>query len=444
MKYRKRHIETQIQNGLDTFGALIIDGPKWCGKTTTAMRFAKSQLMLSDPTNDFENRARAQLDPKLAISGKTPRLLDEWQEVPKLWDAARFMVDEQGEKGMFILTGSATPQDCSLPMHSGTGRFGKVKMETMTLSELGISMQKLNFADFFASETFVSEVSSCDEPAQSHEQSSAQKLEKLYLGSLNAEKIAELIVRGGWPGAIGLSSAQAKRTAQEYISTICEADISKIDNVRRDPKKVRSLLFSLGRNESTYASINAIAKDVSATVSRQTLSEYLGLLSRLYICNDIAPWDPALRSPIKIRAACKHHLADCSLAAAALGADERALLNDFKTLGFLFESLVLHDLKVYAACCGAELFQYHDSSGLEVDAIIQKPNGDWFPIEIKLGAAQVEKAGLNLQKFTEKIVSAGNKTPLCKLIIYGFGTPQQLPEETCSNCIIAAFDTLYL
>lgn len=418
--YVERHIEGEIKDALGTFGAVVIDGPKWCGKTTTAKRFANSALMLSDPTNDFENKARAQLDPKLAITGKFPRLLDEWQEVPKLWDAVRFVADEAGDKGMFILTGSATPQDAQLPMHSGTGRFGHIQMDTMTSQELGISKEELSLSALF-------------------EEGDVKPFNSAYLGDLSAGNIAEMVVRGGWPGVIDLPTSKAKQVSEEYVQTICEIDVSKIDDVRRDPNKVRSLMFSLARNESTYASLNAITRDVSVSITRQTVAKYISLLQRMHICDNIPAWYPALRSPVKIREAKKLHFADVSLVAATLSADVDALLNDFKTLGHLFESLVLHDLKVYANMFGAKVYQYHDSSDLEVDAIVEKPNGVWLPIEIKLGAVQAEKASANLDKLVKKITVAGNKPPICKLVIYGFGTPSSAPDE---GCIYAALDSL--
>lgn len=420
MIYRPRVIEQNIKKGLETFSALVIDGPKWCGKTTTAKRFAKSALMVSDPTNDFENKARAQLDPKRAISGKFPRLLDEWQEVPKLWDAVRFASDEAGRKGMFILTGSATPREASYPMHTGVGRFGHVKMATMTMQELGLSSCGLSLSSLA-------------------QHVRGEGVEKVYLGNLDAERIAELLVRGGWPGVLDLSLAQAAATARNYIDAVCETDISCIDDVRRDPEKVRSVVRSLARNESSYATLNTVAKDVGASITRQTVAEYLSLLSRLHICEDIPTWDPALRSPIKMRAAKKRHLADPSLAVAALGAGVPALLEDFKTLGFLFESLVLHDLRVYADCCGARLYQYHDASGLEVDAVIEMEDGGWIPVEIKLGAVQVEQACRTLERFARKIVAAGNTPPLAKLVVYGFGTPAFLPDD---GFAVAAIDAL--
>ena len=375
--------------------------------------------MLSDPTNDFENKARAQLDPKLAITGPAPRLLDEWQEVPKLWDAVRFVVDEKAQKGMFILTGSATPMDANSPMHTGTGRFGHVKMSTMTLQELGISNCTLSISALLEGRVSIAD--------------------SIHLGHLDAKSIAEMVVRGGWPGVVDLPTSKARKTAEEYVKTICEVDISAIDNIRRDPVKVKALLFSLARNESTYASLNAITKDVSTSITRQTVAEYLALLQRMHICDGVPAWYPALRSPAKIREARKRHLADPSLAAAALGADVDSLLNDFKTLGYFFESLVLHDLKIYANMCGAKVYQYHDSTDLEVDAIVEKSNGDWFPVEIKLGAVQSENAATNLNKFVRKITSVGNKPPVCKLVIYGFGTPASAPEE---GCIYASLDSL--
>ena len=354
------------------------------------------------------------------------------------------MSDEVSNAGMFILTGSATPNDKSRPMHTGTGRFGKVKMSTMTLQELGVSSCELSLS------SLVKNAQACAVSGGVHSEKglrstknkgakTAEGCDKVYLGKLDAKQIAEIVVRGGWPGAMGLSLAQARNTAKSYVDAICEVDISSIDNVRRDPNKVRATLRSLARCESGYASINTIVKDVGALVSRQTVSEYLTLLSRLYVCSDISCWNPALRSPVKMRAAKKRHLADPSLAASALGAGVDALLEDFKTLGFLFESLVLHDLQVYANCCSARLCQYHDAAGLEADAIIEMDNADWIPVEIKLGAAQIEKACKNLDALERKIVAAGNKPPLTKLVIYGFGVPSALPED---GFVFAPIDVL--
>ena len=333
-KYYTRIIENELDQLLGIFGAVLIEGPKWCGKTTTAETRAASRLLLMDPSRNFENRLRAETDPALAVSGEVPRLIDEWQEVPKLWDAARFECDNRGgEPGQFIFTGSATPRDDKRPMHSGAGRFAKLRMDTMTLFELGKSSGAVKLSGIISGKKFNG-----------------------AFGSLDSASIAECVVRGGWPAAVGHDARAASAMAKRYIDIVAEEDLSRVDGSRRDPEKVKAVIESLARNESTLATLKTLVADLGGEVSRQTASSYISLLARVNFVRDIPAWSPAMRSPVHLRESKKHHLADPSLAAAALGATPETLLLDFKTLGLLFESLALHDLWVYAQANGMGLY----------------------------------------------------------------------------------------
>lgn len=406
MAYIPRLIDDELDRYLRAFGATLIEGPKWCGKTTTAMHRASSSLLIADPRDDFAMRKIASVNPSAAISGRVPRLIDEWQEVPKLWDAVRFECDARGGKpGQFILTGSATPRDDRGPMHSGAGRVGRLKMGTLTLSESGVSDGSASLSAMLSGERFGG------------------------VGSLSLASIAELVVRGGWPATIELPTSTAMLRAREYVEVVCYEDVSAVDGVRRDPARVRSLIRSLARNESTLASNNTLVRDMGIDASRQTVSSYLDVLGRLNFTDDIPAWDPALRSPVPLRVSAKRHLADTSLAAAALAADVDSLVTDVKTLGLLFESLVLHDLKVYAMACGASLGHYHDAEGLEADAIVSTPGGGWAAFEVKLGKGQVEEAAANLARVETKLVAAGERPASVKCVVVGFGEPAYVTDN---------------
>lgn len=417
-RYMSRCIDRSIERDLGIFGAVLIQGPKWCGKTTTAQRFAESSLSLSDPAGDFAALQLARIDPAQAIVGATPRLIDEWQEEPKLWDAIRFECDRRtGEPGQFLLTGSATPSDADQPMHSGIGRISRLRMETMTLAELGVSSGAVSLESLF---------NGC--PI------------KAALGSINGiADIADLLCRGGWPQAVGKTTADAMRISAAYIDGVCESDVSRVDGVKRDPEKVRALLSSLARNESTLAGEKSLEKDLGGDVSRSTLRRYTDALRRIHIIDDIPAWHPALRSPVKLRQSAKRHLADPSLAVALLGANPESLASDPKTLGLLFESLVLHDLKVYAAANDSSVSHYHDTDDLEVDAVIHRRDGTWIAVEIKLGSPQIPEASANLLRLERKLVKRGERPPAAKLIVIGFGMPAHTTPE---GIIVAPVDTL--
>lgn len=417
-RYMSRCIDRSIERDLGIFGAVLIQGPKWCGKTTTAQRFAESSLSLSDPAGDFAALQLARIDPAQAIVGATPRLIDEWQEEPKLWDAIRFECDRRtGEPGQFLLTGSATPNDADQPMHSGIGRISRLRMETMTLAELEVSSGAVSLESL---------LNGC--PI------------KTALGSINGiADIAELLCRGGWPQAVGKTTADAMRISAAYIDGVCESDVSRVDGVKRDPEKVRALLSSLARNESTLAGEKSLEKDLGGDVSRSTLRRYTDALRRIHIIDDIPAWHPALRSPVKLRQSAKRHLADPSLAVALLGANPESLASDPKTLGLLFESLVLHDLKVYAAANDSSVSHYHDADDLEVDAVICRRDGTWIAVEVKLGSPQIPEASANLLRLERKLVERGERPPAAKLIVIGFGMPAHTTPE---GIIVAPVDTL--
>lgn len=416
--YMDRCIDRSIERDLGIFGAVLIQGPKWCGKTTTAQRFAESTLSLSDPAGDFAALQLARIDPAQAIVGATPRLIDEWQEEPKLWDAIRFECDRRtGEPGQFLLTGSATPNDADQPMHSGIGRISRLRMETMTLAELGVSTRAVSLESLFNGCAI-----------------------KAALGSINGiAGIADLLCRGGWPQAVGKTTADAMRISAAYIDGVCESDVSKVDGVKRDPEKVRALLSSLARNESTLAGEKSLEKDLGGDVSRSTLRRYTDALRRIHIIDDIPVWHPALRSPVKLRQSAKRHLADPSLAVALLGANPESLASDPKTLGLLFESLVLHDLKVYAAANDSSVSHYHDADDLEVDAVLHRRDGTWIAVEVKLGSPQIPEASANLLRLERKLVERGERPPAAKLIVIGFGLPVHTTPE---GIIVAPVDTL--
>ena len=410
--YIPRIVDDLIEDYLAVFPAVSVEGPKWCGKTTTAMQHARSLFSLADPTGNFRNRTLAQMEPALALEGDEPRLIDEWQEVPNLWDTVRFTCDQNASKGRFILTGSATPRKASRPMHSGAGRIARVQMSSMTLLEQGVSSGKVSLRGLFAGESYAA------------------------TSLLDIDKLALQIVRGGWPEALDLDARHASMTARSYLDAIADDDISEVDDVNRDPTRVRRLLASLGRNEASLASKATLLKDMAdygvsdpegkgrsrpSTLAETTLNEYLGALGRMRFVEDIPAWRPALRSPVRIRSARKRHLADPSLAAAAIGATVESLRTDPKTLGFLFESLVAHDLRVYAQAMDAEVMHYRDDTNLEVDLIVEARDGAWGAFEVKLGDAQIEDGAANVNRLERKMVERGQRPAAVKAVIVGTG-----------------------
>lgn len=386
--YRPRLVDEQVDFYLSTFGAVCLEGPKWCGKTRTCLRHAKSAFMLDDPADNFANRELARIDVGQALAGETPHLIDEWQEVPSVWDAVRHAVDESTEPGRWLLTGSATPLR-DKTAHSGTGRIGRLRMRTMSLFESGDS----------TGEVSLSEVCSGGDVG-------VRRVRRPEL-----DEIVALVLRGGWPGVLGKSLDQARAVAREYIENVIESDINRLDDVVRDPAKVRKCLRSLARNESTTASDETIRGDTGAddgsALSINTVATYLGAFRRLHLLDDMEPFSPFLRSPARIKQASKRHLCDPSLAASLLGATPKMLLRDLRTFGFLFEALAERDLRVYADALGAGLYHYQDYADREIDAVIQFPDGAWSAFEVKLGMAQVDEAAAKLVD----LASAFSKNP---------------------------------
>ena len=386
--YQARIIDDSVETYLKTFGAVCIEGPKWCGKTWTSAYHSRSEFYLADPTGNFQNRKLAELDSSLVLAGEAPRLLDEWQEVPSLWDAVRFAVDLSKEKGRFILTGSATPNHKGI-LHSGAGRIARLRMRPMSLFKSGKSSGKVSLKGICSG-----------------------SLESQLTGEVQLSDLIDYIIRGGWPNNQDLPLEQAALLPKEYISAILNDDIERIDGVKRDRHKMELLLRSLARNEATTVSNKKLKDDIKdidhEDIVVETVATYLDILNRLFLIDNQKPYGAELRSTIRVKQAEKRHLADPSLACALLNASPEMLKNDLNTLGFLFEALCERDLKIYAESFGASLYHYQDYRNREMDAVIVTPEGEWCGIEIKLGANQIDEAAQNLLKIKEEI-SAENK-----------------------------------
>ena len=398
MSYIKRIIEEDILDKLSASGAVLIKGPKSCGKTATAKQYAKSVLEMD---RDKQVPFIMATNPQLLLTGNTPRLIDEWQEQPEIWNYVRHEVDNRKTKGQFILTGSANPND-NIKLHSGAGRFTIVQMDTMTWQELGHSSGKIKVSDLLKG-----------------------IFPDIYDEGVLLDFIIDKMLIGGWPTLLNENTKNAIVMNSGYVDLLCEVDMSRASGVKRDPLKVRSLLRSIARNTATLVDNKTLEQDVKTSdrneLSRNTISEYLDALSRLMILYEQPAFNPHIRSSASLRKSPKRHLCDTSLATAVLGLDKEALLKDIKYAGFLFESLVTHELNVYAKANDANVFHYNDSYGLEVDAIIQKRNGDYAAFEIKLGVGYIEDAAANLKKFAKNIDTTKMETPKSLNIITGTG-----------------------
>lgn len=381
--YMPRIIDRQVEEYLSSFGAVCIEGPKWCGKTWTSSYHSRSEIYIGDPAGNFQNRQLAELSPALVLEGETPRLIDEWQEVPPLWDAVRYQVDQNPQKGQFILTGSATPNHKGI-LHSGAGRIARLRMRPMSLWESGDSSGKLSLQSLCHGEMT---------PAMT--------------GEVDLKALIGLIIRGGWPGSLGLSSEQAVLLPAEYLNAVIDDDVYRMDGIKRDTHKMRLLLRSLARNESTTATNRTLIRDVKAIddadIDSNTIAAYLDIFKRLFITDNQPPFSVGIRSSVRIKQAEKRHFADPSLACALLKATPTSLLGDLETLGFLFEALCERDLRIYAESFGASLYHYQDYKNQEIDAVIELPDGTWCAFEIKLGANQIDAAASNLLEIKKQI-----------------------------------------
>ena len=396
--YRERLIDKRVAEYLKTFGAVAIEGPKWCGKTWTSLHHSDSVCFIADPEGNFQNRTLAELSPDLVLEGDYPRLIDEWQEVPSLWDAIRFKVDQSGKKGQFLLTGSATPNHKGI-LHSGTGRFGLLRMRTMSLFETGDSTGEVALESLFE--------------------------KTIKPRNIKEPKLRELIhycVRGGWPGALDASESAAMDMAKSYLEAVIADDMFRVDGIKRDERKVRSLIHSLGRNESTIVSNATLNKDMEALdemeLDKNTISDYLSIFERLFLIEDQPAFAPSIRSSRRLLKSPKRHFSDVSLAVAALKATPEMLFNDLNSFGFMFEALCEHDMRIYADNIGGTLYHFRDNRGNEADAVVELPDGRWGAFEIKLGANQIDSAAEELLEIKE-IMSSEGKAPHTLGVICG-------------------------
>lgn len=376
-KYLPRVIDSILDEYLEAFGAILIRGPKWCGKTTTAKQRASSVLQMQDPDNFRAYLDMANFMPSRLLEGDTPRLIDEWQMAPVLWDAVRSAVDERQKVGQFILTGSTVIGHDQI-LHTGTGRIVKIDMKPMSLFESNESNGTVSLNSLFFKQDFTGSKS-----------------------DLTVEQLVFSICRGGWPASIGLKERAALLIAKSYVEAICTDDARRIDASISDPERVRAILRSYARNLSTLASNRSILKDISTndlTMNESTLYRYLTALNSLFVIQDIPAWNPSIRSSTSIRSTNKKGFVDPSIAAAALALTPSQLLDDLQTLGFFFESLCIRDLQIYASEQGGEISYYRDRYGLECDIVLHLDNGSYALIEAKLGSSEIDEASKNLMK----------------------------------------------
>lgn len=398
-KYIPRIIDATVEQYLATMGAVCIEGPKWCGKTWTSSYHSNSEFLVGNPDNNFQNRALAEMSPALVLEGETPRLIDEWQEVPPLWDAVRYTVDHRGQNGQFILTGSATPKRKGV-LHSGAGRIGKLRMRPMSLYESGDSSGKVSLKEL------------CE-----------GKLTPAITGEVDLLTLARLTVRGGWPGNLKIDDASISLLPNEYLNAVIDDDVNRVDDIRRDSRKVRLLLRSLARHESTTATNRTLKNDIKEIddedIDVETVATYLDVFNRLFLTDNQQPFSARLRSSVRVKQAEKRHFCDPSLACAILRATPEKLIGDLETFGFLFEALCERDLKIYAESFGASLYHYQDYAGNELDAVIELPDGNWSGIEIKLGANKIEEAAANLIHIQDEIKKDGGKASSALIVLCG-------------------------
>lgn len=399
--YKKRIADKKIERYLKLFGAISIEGPKYCGKTWAGRYHSNSEILLQKTTGETSNNIElAKISPSIILEGAKPRLIDEWQEATNLWDEIRVDVDKTGLKGQYILTGSSTPNRKGIA-HSGAGRYGKIQLRTMSLYESGdstgdISLEKLCNNDFKAKAT----------------------------GEVDLRNLAKLIIRGGWPANLDYSAKDASEAIEEYINLIIDDDLNRLDGINRDKHKVRLLLKSLARNESTTVSNMTLKKDINAIdnedIDIDTLATYLDALDRLFLLDNDEPFSTNIRSSVRVKQSEKRHFADPSIACSILNIrEENKLINDLNTFGFLFEALVERDLKIYADSFNAKCYHYQDYLDKEIDSIIELENGDWCAFEIKLGAHQIEKAANDLLNLKKQIESENGKLPAVLCVICG-------------------------
>ena len=402
-KYRKRIADDILARKLEGKGAVLIEGPKWCGKTTTAEQIAASILYMDEPEKKEQNIVMSELNPKRLLKGAAPRLIDEWQIAPKLWDAIRFEVDHRGELGQFVLTGSAVPGDTKEITHSGTGRFTWLTMRPMSLYESGDSTGEVSLKDLFDG-----------------------ALEIDGASELDIDRLAFLVCRGGWPQAVDMRDEIALDQAMDYYDAVVRSDINRADGVQKNTEKVRRLMRSYARNQGSQVANTVLAQDVSAndesSMSDETVASYINALRKIFVVEDMPAWNPNLRSKTAIRSSDTRYYIDPSIAAAALGIGPKDLMNDLKTFGFLFETLCIRDLRVFADALNGEVYHYRDKDGQECDAVIHLKNGKYGLIEIKLGGDKlIEEGAASLKNMEAKIDTDKMNVPSFLMVLIGIG-----------------------
>ncbi|WP_318663618.1 ATP-binding protein [Treponema sp.] len=402
-KYKPRITDILIKRKLRGKGALLIEGPKWCGKTTTAEQFSKSILYMSKPEDVSSNLIMADINPSKLLEGETPRLIDEWQIAPKIWDAVRFEVDHRENYGHFILTGSAVPPKTDEIFHTGTGRFAWIKMRPMSLYESGESTGEISLKEMF------------NQPEQ-----------LIATNKLNIDDLAFLICRGGWPEAVNMDKDVALDQAFDYYNAIVNTDISRVDDVKRDPERAKRLMKSYARNQGSQTAYTVIRDDIAANdselITDDTVYAYTNALRKIFVIEDMPAWNPNLRSKTAIRRSDTRYFIDSSIATASLGLGPDDLIKDLNTMGLFFETMCVRDLRIYAESIDGEVFHYRDKSGLECDTIVHLRNGSFGLIEIKLGGDKlIEEGAKNLKTFSNKIDTDKMKAPSFLMVLTGTG-----------------------
>lgn len=403
-EYKKRIADRTLQRKILGKGTVLIEGPKWCGKTTTAKQLAKSVLDLGDSTTLARSRQLIELSPSSLLSGSTPRLIDEWQALPPLWDSIRSEVDKRSEPSQFILTGSSVLPNAEDVVHSGTGRYGHIRMRPMSLYESEDSSGSVSLGELFEGKDF-----------------------GIVEDSHTLEEIAYLLCRGGWPWATLLSKEPALDQAFDYVDSVTNIDILRVDKVKRSPERTKLLLRSYARNISQQVSLATIHKDMlsndASTLDEDTVADYLRALKKLFVVEDMFAWNPNIRSKSAIRTSDTRHFVDPSIGTAALGLGPKDLINDLRSFGLFFEDMVVRDLRVYAEALDGNLYHYRDSSGLECDAVLHRRNGSYALMEIKLGGEEhINEGAGNLQALAKIIDTAKMKSPSFMAVIVGVGS----------------------
>ena len=403
VKYKHRIADRILERKVLGKGAVLIEGPKWCGKTTTAKQLSKSILDLGDSSVLMQSSQLIEIGPKALLEGKTPRLIDEWQALPTIWDCIRSEVDRRGEPSQFILTGSSVLPEAEETIHSGTGRFAYIKMRTMSLYESGESTGSISLSDLFEGKSF-----------------------EVLQNEMDIDELAYLICRGGWPWATLIPKEVALDQAFDYVDSVVQKDIQRVDKIKRSPDRARLLLRSYARNISQQISYATIRKDMLAndasTLDEDTVADYVKALKKLFVIEDLAAWNPNIRSKAAIRTSDTRHFVDPSIGTAALRLGPKDLINDLQSFGLFFEDLVVRDLRVYAEALDGELYHYRDSSGLECDTVLHRRNGSYALLEVKIGGEnRINEGAANLLALANNIDTNKMSAPSFMAVIIGVG-----------------------